>query len=218
MREIIAKYNYCIKNRINRYFFSPSVFLLCVSHILLSHNMVTIRKASCDEAATYLCALMSAEDEEVQFNIDGGQFGRPVTVDGIHKKWAGWEKWVLENRRRETVQHEVLFGEIDGVPCGYMELNVCRSVGEDPVNDHCGTRLFGLIAYVIVQKDKRSQGIGSEMIRSAALRALDFGAELVVMNVHQDNVRAKALYHKIGFTDTPVHHSHHDVVEFVRKV
>ena len=60
----------------------------------------------------------------------------------------------------------------------------------------------GFLASVIVDSQLRGKGYGSEMIQLALRYAFNLtGAELVQLNVFNENVRAKRCYERIGFVE-----------------
>lgn len=63
----------------------------------------------------------------------------------------------------------------------------------------------GFLASVIVDAKLRGKGYGREMIQLALRYAFDLtGAELVQLNVFNENVRAKHCYERIGFVERHV--------------
>ncbi|MCJ9673104.1 MULTISPECIES: GNAT family N-acetyltransferase [unclassified Neorhizobium] len=62
-----------------------------------------------------------------------------------------------------------------------------------PTHAHCGTLGMGIIP------GYREKGLGTRLIRAAVGQARDRGFHRVELHVHADNLRAIALYEKVGF-------------------
>ncbi len=62
-----------------------------------------------------------------------------------------------------------------------------------PTHAHCGTLGMGIIP------GYREKGLGTRLIRAAIGQARDRGFHRVELHVHADNLRAIALYEKVGF-------------------
>jgi RimJ/RimL family protein N-acetyltransferase len=62
-----------------------------------------------------------------------------------------------------------------------------------PTHAHCGTLGMGIIPGF------RDKGLGTRLIRAAVGQAREQGLHRVELHVHADNLRAIALYEKVGF-------------------
>ncbi|CAN7410058.1 GNAT family N-acetyltransferase [Neorhizobium sp. LjRoot104] len=62
-----------------------------------------------------------------------------------------------------------------------------------PIHAHCGTLGMGIIP------GYRDKGLGTRLIRAAVGQARERGFHRVELHVHADNLRAVALYEKVGF-------------------
>lgn len=62
-----------------------------------------------------------------------------------------------------------------------------------PIHAHCGTLGMGIIP------GYRDKGLGTRLIRAAVGQARERGFHRVELHVHADNLRAIALYEKVGF-------------------
>jgi RimJ/RimL family protein N-acetyltransferase len=62
-----------------------------------------------------------------------------------------------------------------------------------PTHAHCGTLGMGIIP------GYRDKGLGTRLIRAAVGQARERGFHRVELHVHADNLRAIALYEKVGF-------------------
>lgn len=64
---------------------------------------------------------------------------------------------------------------------------------------------MGFLASVIIDNKLRGKGYGREMIQMALRYAFEFtGAELIQLNVFNENSGAKHCYEQIGFTERSV--------------
>jgi ribosomal-protein-alanine N-acetyltransferase len=57
------------------------------------------------------------------------------------------------------------------------------------------------ILTLAVRPETRRRGIGARLVRAAAVRAADLGAERLLLEVAQDNVAARGLYARCGFIE-----------------
>ncbi len=66
----------------------------------------------------------------------------------------------------------------------------------------------GFLSYVIIDSKLRRRGYGREMIQIALQYAFEFtGAELVQLNVFNENKEAKRCYERVGFVEKSVLHN-----------
>eukprot|EP00959_Pyramimonas_sp_CCMP1952_P400950 8401576-Pyramimonas_sp.AAC.1 len=90
------------------------------------------------DAAT-LATWLVAESDALQLAMDGGDFGRPVSEEGIQNKWLGMSEWCREERSRELLSHQVFTARQKGCAIGHIEVGVMKSidVAHNPVNAYC---------------------------------------------------------------------------------
>eukprot|EP00401_Gymnodinium_catenatum_P043027 CAMPEP_0117554352 /NCGR_PEP_ID=MMETSP0784-20121206/50710_1 /TAXON_ID=39447 /ORGANISM="" /LENGTH=216 /DNA_ID=CAMNT_0005351515 /DNA_START=71 /DNA_END=721 /DNA_ORIENTATION=+ len=156
--------------------------------------------------ADRLAAWLETEDSTVQFAVDGGDFGRPITPSGIRRWWSNFGGWCRDSRSRVLIKHTVFAAYANGVACGHIEIGVMRSidVAHNVVNDYCGMEPFALFLYTYIAPADRSAGLGISMVRAACEKALSSGAIRVVAIVAESNVRARSFWQRVGFKDTGI--------------
>jgi ribosomal protein S18 acetylase RimI-like enzyme len=74
-----------------------------------------------------------------------------------------------------------------------------RTVGNVSLSRAPGDRKRWIICNVVVAEEYRGRGIGRQMVQAAVEDARSRGAAGVLLQVHQDNVRALQLYTDMGF-------------------
>jgi ribosomal protein S18 acetylase RimI-like enzyme len=72
-------------------------------------------------------------------------------------------------------------------------------LGNVSLNRAPGNRQRWIICNVVVEEERRGQGIGRRLTETAISEARDIGAAGVVLQVHQDNSPAYQLYTNLGF-------------------
>lgn len=109
----------------------------------------------------------------------------PLTADAFHSFMEKtMEEW--------TVCAFVVTDDI-GTPVGFFRYSV------NPESN------VGFLASVIIDNKLRGKGYGKEVTRMALRYAFEFtGAELVQLNVFDENIKAKHCYKQIGFTERSV--------------
>jgi len=76
---------------------------------------------------------------------------------------------------------------------GFLRSGLLRWLGEDADQGHF------LIDGIVVRPDWRGRGVGSAMIADLAAQAQATGYGTLCLEVSDDNVRARALYERLGF-------------------
>jgi len=100
-------------------------------------------------------------------------------------------EWVRGNLRKGVPQFVAL---LDGKVVGWCDISPERA----DTMAHGGVLGMGVIEV------HRGKGIGSALIRATLNRARQAGFTRVELTVREDNVRAKALYEKLGFVSEGV--------------
>ena len=109
----------------------------------------------------------------------------PLTKENLHK--------ALEKSAEDWADSAYVATENDGRIIGFF----CYSVN---VEDNAG-----FLKFVIIDSAKRGTGRGKEMLQLALQYAFQItGAELVQLNVFEENTAAKHCYESIGFVEDSV--------------
>ena len=74
-------------------------------------------------------------------------------------------------------------------------------VGNVSLNRTPGSHQRRIVCNVVVQKEYQGRGLGRRLTEAAVSQAQTSGAEGVVIQVHQDNLRAHRLYSDLGFRE-----------------
>ncbi len=134
---------------------------------------IEIRRATADDAATVARLLHDFNTEFEDFTPG---------VDALTK-----------NARRMLENDEMLVLLAGEAPDGFAELRFKTSVWSD-----------GLSCYLeelYVVPDLRGQGIGRVLLERAMEVARERGADFMDLGTSEDDVAARALYEKLGFTN-----------------
>eukprot|EP01061_Rhynchopus_euleeides_P002250 TRINITY_DN1172_c0_g2_i1.p1 TRINITY_DN1172_c0_g2~~TRINITY_DN1172_c0_g2_i1.p1 ORF type:complete len:190 (+),score=37.62 TRINITY_DN1172_c0_g2_i1:162-731(+) len=159
-----------------------------------------------DDNPETLYALLKEETDEVLTDIDGGDFGRPLTPEGIGAWWrVGLPE--LKTRAGSAIEEHARFTVFaEGTCVGHVEMLLSRLEHiEDPVpltkrNLTVG-QLVGSLMIVYVAAGHRNKGIGSEMVRQAVQHGVAKGAVVRVLCALR-NEPATRFYHRAGLRDT----------------
>mmetsp|Transcript_86062 Transcript_86062/g.278532 ORF Transcript_86062/g.278532 Transcript_86062/m.278532 type:complete len:208 (-) Transcript_86062:104-727(-) len=159
-----------------------------------------------EKDAARLAGWLAAESEAVQSAVDGGDFGRPISADGVQTKWSGMLEWCRTERARELLDHRVFAARRGDCTCGHVEVAVMKSIdlAHNPVNTFCGLQPFALLLYIYVLPECRGQGVGIAMVKEACECACRTQATQIVLIVQETNTRARRFYARIGFSETGV--------------
>ena len=112
-------------------------------------------------------------------------FPYPLTKEGLHN--------ALERNAREWEDCAFVATEDDGEPAGFF----CYSVNME--ND------VGFFKFIIIDPEKRGRGYGQRMLKLALRYAFEItGAQVVRLNVFQENESARRCYEKAGFSEKSV--------------
>lgn len=153
--------------------------------------------------AAKLAEWLVAESDAVQVAVDGGDFGRPLSEEGVQSKWSGFSEWNRKERSRELLNHLVFTARQRGCSIGHIEVLVVKSIDTaHPVNEWCGLEPFAILVYVYVLPQCRGMGIGAAMVREACECARHTVAKKVVLLVAETNTKARRFYSRIGFFET----------------
>ncbi len=140
-------------------------------------NLRKLEKGDCQLILNWM------KDEREFYIITGGTLGTyPITADALYDQYVKQEDTLL-TFIAEDPEH---------TPVGHFALRI-KGNGNDR------------LCYVVVDKDKRGQGLGESMVKAACRYAFDERkAEKVTLAVFQINEPALNCYKKIGFdTDGP---------------
>jgi len=77
----------------------------------------------------------------------------------------------------------------------------CQSVGNVSLNRAAGNRHWWIICNVAVRNEYQGQGIGRQLMEAAIAEAQQLAAKGIVLQVFQNNTRARKLYTDLGFTE-----------------
>eukprot|EP00756_Hemistasia_phaeocysticola_P004151 Hpha_TRINITY_DN12658_c0_g1::TRINITY_DN12658_c0_g1_i1::g.49567::m.49567 len=156
----------------------------------------------CSEQDTRVAARLSrwlaADDPVNAFHCDNGDFGRPLTPEGVQKCWDGLAETSPVTSRTAYL---VL---ADGEPAGHIEVHSQALV--DPSNAWChwsGVPRFSLLAYVYVLPKFRGAGVGSRMVKRATQVAFEtHKAQKVLLMLEERNLPLLRFYSRLGYTNT----------------
>jgi len=174
---------------------------------LVAHNRAGAEVRLVEERdAARLTKWLVAESDAVQLAVDGGDFGRPVSEEGVQNKWSGMSEWCREERSRELLSQQVFTARQSGCAIGHIEVGVMKSidVAHNPVNAYCGLEPFALLLYIYVLPQRRGLGVGTAMVREACECARHTVAKQVVLIVAETNTKARRFYSRVGFRETGV--------------
>lgn len=170
--------------------------------------MLVLVSAAAHDSSQILAAWLNAEHEQVQLAVDGGDFGRPITAEGIRDTWSNLGSWVHSNRGRRLIEQQTCLAySEEGSPFGHVELNVMLALDGDnnPINRFCGTEhAFAILGNIIMSPSVRRRGLGTHMIRQACQHAFQLPSQptRVVLLVKEDYSEARRFYRRAGFVDT----------------
>lgn len=140
---------------------------------------IVYRKAAPEDAAKLLDYLKAVGGESD--NLTFGANGIPFTVEQEERLLAS---------KHQSLHSAILLG-LDGEE---IVANGCIDGSSNPRFAHrCSLA-------ITVRKAYWGKGVGSGMMAELIRFARMAGAELISLEVRADNERAKALYHKFGFT------------------
>eukprot|EP00971_Amphidinium_carterae_P023009 453905-Amphidinium_carterae.1 len=74
-----------------------------------------------DRDAARLVKWLIAESDAAQLAVDGGDFGRPVSEEGVQSKWFGMSEWCSKERSRELLSLQVFTARERGCAVGHIE-------------------------------------------------------------------------------------------------
>mmetsp|Transcript_9827 Transcript_9827/g.25829 ORF Transcript_9827/g.25829 Transcript_9827/m.25829 type:complete len:184 (+) Transcript_9827:84-635(+) len=150
-----------------------------------------------DEGAKFV-EWLSADDESVVADVDGGSFGRPVSIGGVREGYMQIDRRFDERFpwRQGVVKSISSFylGKC-GVPIGHID---CLIVDSPPMGG-----LVGWIFFVYIVPEDRGQGAGKAMVELAT-KSFPSGMS-VYCTVVQSNVRAKKFYEALSFLCVSTH-------------
>jgi len=133
-----------------------------------------------------LVASLSLAVQQMHFDARPDVFKPAIFSDELIAWYAG---------KLADTTINVFVGELENVPIGYIFTQIIERP-ESPFT-YAGRGL--LIDQVSVNPEHRSQGYGEQLIRHAIGFARENTIGLVVLGVWGFNVRAQAMYERIGF-------------------
>jgi L-amino acid N-acyltransferase YncA len=142
---------------------------------------LTIRPATAADAAA-ICAIHNQ-----------GIVDRVATLETRLRTPDDTRAW-LEGR---GPRHPVIVGDLNGTTAGWASLN---PFNPRPVYDHVAD--FS----VYVERDRRGQGIGRQLLDCLVDRARAIGYHKMVLAAMADNEAGIALYTRVGFSRVGVYH------------
>ena len=122
------------------------------------------------------------DNERMHAFWSANRFPYPVTPESFHD--------FLEKISIEWTDNAYVATESNGQVVGFF----CYSVNTE--------NNIGFLKFVIVDKEKRGNGYGKEMLHLAVQYAFQrSGATAVQLNVFDENIAAKQCYEKVGFVE-----------------
>lgn len=119
------------------------------------------------------------------------------TIDAITSATSTFENYVKDLKRESGAGKLVLFGAYDGI--SYVGRCVLKLVPDEEKVRQLVPGQPVLVALEVV-KDARGKGIGTALCTAVLQKAKALGYEKISLGVEEDNVLARNLYEKIGFT------------------
>jgi ribosomal protein S18 acetylase RimI-like enzyme len=128
---------------------------------------------------------------------------RKVKIGDFHLLWPWYQEHIEQNFPDQepdvrNLSHDISHGHGDrfvviyeGKDVGYLWVDVKRN-----------TYTFlneGLIRFLHVDKDYRSKGIGTEMLRLGEELAKEQGADYITLGTNWKNKTARSIYNKTGY-------------------
>ena len=155
------------------------------------HHMEGASERS-DEASV-LSQWLRTEGEQASFLVDSGDFGRPVTKQGV---MAAWQEVTSAH------SHDVFAAHYNGIQMGHIEL-MMHNVDEEKVWCHwSGVPRYAMLAYVYVLPYFRGKKLGTVMVTRACQRAFDSGAKKVHILLQETNTPLRRFYERVGFEES----------------
>ena len=122
------------------------------------------------------------DNERTHAFWSANRFPYPITPESFHD--------FLEKISTEWTDSAYVATENNGQVVGFF----CYSVNTE--------NNIGFLKFVIVDKEKRGNGYGKEMLNLAVQYAFQItGAAAVQLNVFNENIAAKQCYEKVGFVE-----------------
>ena len=122
------------------------------------------------------------DNERTHAFWSANRFPYPITPESFHD--------FLEKISTEWTDSAYVATENNGQVVGFF----CYSVNTE--------NNIGFLKFVIVDKEKRGNGYGREMLNLAVQYAFQItGATTVQLNVFNENIAAKQCYEKVGFVE-----------------
>ena len=153
--------------------------------------MVTIELGSTDDADAVVDRWVALADGQREFgsHLLAAENRRTVRENVVRRAVAD-ELLVARDRRADA--REESESQDDGHIVGFVTFGVESGSYEVDV-----TR--GVVQNVFVVPDRRGEGIGSTLLRSAESRLADMGADAVALDVMADNDDARRFYRRHGY-------------------
>ena len=151
-----------------------------------------VERVQPSEAAEWLFGVLQKEPEDVLGNLDGGGFGRPLTLAGI-------QKWLdpFETASGNYDRCNSFLSYKNTQPAAHCAVRVAR------IHSYNDGGKLGYLAVVYTAQDFRNRGMGSAAVRAATQYALaSLEVEEVAFLLANRNKTAQAFYHGLGFHPT----------------
>ena len=149
----------------------------------------------CDsaEAMAWLLGVLAHEPQDVQDNVDGKQFGRPLSLEGI-EGWFG----PLETHGGRYDPAASFVTEYNGAPAAHC----CVRIGTVYLFNPDAT--VGVLGIVYTAPELRGRGLASAAVRMATSHAFQHwqDIEAVLILVADRNESAQRFYSRLGFAPT----------------
>lgn len=147
--------------------------------------------------------LAPTRDVHVVRDLSVATFTETFAADNTEEDLA---EFLAHDYAEDVLQREIddpdsvfVLAEVDGVPAGYMKVNV----GEAQTEPHDGRYLEVQRIYILA--GHKGHGLGTRLMREAFAMARRLGKTCVWLGVWEHNDAAQAFYGKFGFVRTGEH-------------
>eukprot|EP00755_Sulcionema_specki_P020575 Sspe_Gene.72262::Locus_43083_Transcript_3_3_Confidence_0.500_Length_795::g.72262::m.72262 len=157
------------------------------------------------EGPEELACLLEGEEEATVLHVDGGDFGRPLSAEGVRQTFLRFPDGLRTHRGLEVVGEQSIVIHSGGNPAGHVRVVQVRGLEGCYISDLFTDRttLVG-IYYLFVCAAHRNKGYGSQLIARAKAWAREKGSSGLFVNVLEENTQGVGFYTKLGFRPSPV--------------